>query len=155
VVSLSERLAALESTVAGLPPQDGPTRYAVPHDLPEQENLTNDTGSVSHSGQQNNECLERRSPTLLEPNATDGLTQQASEGTRFLQCELESNPFLGTSKSIVMKDAIDFVNRLSSTSNTYFATDAFASSEISVDLEPKGFPPELLYMMTMSESVGT
>jgi hypothetical protein len=155
VISLSERLAALESAVAGLPPQDGPTRHAVPHDLPEQETLTNDTGSVSHSGQQNNECLERRSPIPLEPNATDGLTQQASEGTRFLQCELESNPFLGTSKSIVMKDAIDFVSRLSSTSNVYFATDGFASSEISVDLEPKGFPPELLYMMTMSESVGT
>lgn len=152
---MAERLAALESTVAGLPPQDAPTRHPVPHDLPEQRSLTNDTGSVSHSGQQNNECLERRSPIPLGPNAADGLTQQVSEGTRFLRCELESNPFLGTSKSIVMKQAIDFVSRLSRTSDTYFATDALASSETSVDLESKGFPPELLYMMTMSESVDT
>lgn len=152
---MSERLAALESAVGGLPPQDGPTRQAVPHDLPEQETLANDTDSVSHLGQQNNECLDRRSPIPLGPNATDGLTQQASEGTRFLRCELKSNPFLGTSKSIVMKEAIDFVSRLSTTSNIYFATDTFASSEISADLESTRFPPELFYMMTMSESVGT
>jgi len=54
---------------------------------------------------------------------------------------------------MVMKEAIDFVSLLSSTSNTYFLTNAFASSEVSADLESKGFPPELLYMMTMSESV--
>jgi len=153
VTSLSERLAALESSVARFPSQDGPTRHAVAIELPEQEIITNDTGSVSHTGQQNNERIERRSSNPLDTNARDGLTQQTSEGTRFLQCELESNPFLGTSKSIVMREAIGFVSRLSNTSNPYFATDAFDSSEASGDLESKGFPPELLYMMTMGESV--
>lgn len=153
MISLSERLAALESTVAGLPRQDVPTRDVVLHDLPEQETFTNGTGSVCNSGQQNNECLETRSPIPLEPNARDGLTQQVSEGTRFLQCELDSNPLLGTSKSIVMKEAIDFVSRLSSASNTYFATDALPSSETIAGLESKEFPPELLYMMTMGEFV--
>ena len=52
-----------------------------------------------------------------------------------------------------MKEAIEFVSRLSSTSSTYFVTDTFASPEISGDLESKGFTPELLYMMTMGESV--
>lgn len=152
MTSLSERLAALESSVAGLPSQVGPTRHAVASELPEPETITNETGSISYTRQQNNERIEERSPNPLDTEARDGLTQQTSEGTRFLQCELESNPFLGTSKSKVMREAIDFVSRLSDTSNPYFATDAFDSSEASGDLESKGFPPELLYMMTMGES---
>ncbi|KAI9927202.1 hypothetical protein MW887_003586 [Aspergillus wentii] len=155
VTSVSERLAALESSVVGFPSHDSPTRHAVGSGLLEQEITTNDTGGVSHSGQQNNERIDSRSSNPFDTNARDGLAQQTSEGTRFLQSELESNPFLGTSRSILMREAIGFVNRLSNTSNPYFATDTFDSSGTSDDLKSKAFPPELLYMMTMDTEPNT
>jgi hypothetical protein len=150
---LSERLAALESSVAGLPSHDSPTRGGVGIGLPQQDTIPNDTVSISHTRQGSNERTVRRSSNPFDVNARDGLTQQTSEGTRFLQGELESNPLLGTSKSILMREAISFVSRLSNTSNSYFATDAFDSSETNGNLESKVFPPELLYMMTMGESI--
>ncbi|KAE8406843.1 hypothetical protein BDV37DRAFT_242086 [Aspergillus pseudonomiae] len=140
---LSERLAALESSVAGHPSHDGPTRHAVADGLPEQEIITND------------ERIVRQSSNPLDRNARDGLTQQTSEGSRFLQCVLGANPSLGICKYKVMREAIDFVSRFSSTSNPYFATDAFDPSESSSELESKGFPPELLYMMSMNTESNT
>lgn len=153
MTSLSERLAALESSVAGFPSHASPTRGTVGIGSIEQEIIPTDTGGLSHTQQESNERIERQSSNPFVTNARDGLTQQTSEGTRFLQGELESNPLLGTSKSILMREAISFVSRLSKTSNSYFATNAFDSSETSGNPESKVFPPELLYMMTMGESV--
>lgn len=152
MTTLSERLAALESSVAEFSSHDGLTRHAVAIESPEQRTITNDISGVSHTSQQNNEITERQPSNPLDANVRDGLTQQTSEGTRFLQCELESNPLLGTSKSRLMREAISFVSRLSNTSTPYFATDAFDPLGKSGDLESKAFPPELLYMMTMGES---
>lgn len=103
--------------------------------------------------QQDSETIETRSSNTFDTNARDGLTQQTSEGTRFLQSELESNPLLGTNKSKLLREAIDFVSRISDTSKPYFATDAFNPSETAGGFESTTFPPELLYMMTMGESV--
>ncbi|KAE8156866.1 hypothetical protein BDV40DRAFT_280137 [Aspergillus tamarii] len=155
VTTLSERLAALESSVAEFSSHDGLTCHAVAIESPEQRTITNDISGVSHTSQQNNEITERQPSNPLDANVRDGLTQQTSEGTRFLQCELESNPLLGTSKSRLMREAISFVSRLSNTSSPYFATDAFDPLGKSGDLESKAFPPELLYMMTMDTEPNT
>ncbi|CAG8097725.1 unnamed protein product [Penicillium salamii] len=105
--------------------------------------------------QQDSETIETRSSNTFDTNARDGLTQQTSEGTRFLQSELESNPLLGTNKSKLLREAIDFVSRISDTSKPYFATDAFNPSETAGGFESTTFPPELLYMMTMDPEPNT
>ncbi|KAE8308441.1 hypothetical protein BDV41DRAFT_568200 [Aspergillus transmontanensis] len=130
------------------------SRHAVATGLPEKETTADDSGSTSHDRRQS-ESIERRSPNLLNSNAKDGLTQQTSEGTRFLQRELESCPSLGTNRSSVMREAIDFVSRLSDTSKPFFATDSFDTSAMRDDHELQGFPPELLYMMTMNTEPNT
>ncbi|RAQ79165.1 hypothetical protein COH21_012528 [Aspergillus flavus] len=153
MLSLSGRIAALESSVAALPSSQGLSPH-VATGLPGKETTENDSGNTSHDRRQS-ESIERRSPNSLNSNARDGLTQQTSEGTRFLQRELESNPSLGTNRSSVLREAIDFVSRLSDTSKPFFATDSFETSEMRGDHEVQGFPPELLYLMTMNTEPNT
>lgn len=160
MISLSERLSALESSAAVFtgPKASASSNEALSHHasatgLPEKEKTANDSATSSYVGQQNWERMERRPANPLITNAKDGLIQQTSEGTRFMQRVLESNPLLGTSRSSVLREAIDFVGRLSTLSTPSFATDTFEASEMRGDRELQGFPPELLYVMTMSECV--
>ncbi|GMG41964.1 unnamed protein product [Aspergillus oryzae var. brunneus] len=136
MLSLSGRIAALESSVAALPSSQGLSPH-VATGLPGKETTENDSGNTSHDRRQS-ESIERRSPNSLNSNARDGLTQQTSEGTRFLQRELESNPSLGINRSSVLREAIDFVSRLSDTSKPFFATDSFETSEMRGDHEIQG-----------------
>lgn len=79
------------------------------------------------------------------------MAQQTSEGSRLLQRELESNVMIDHDRSVVLKRAINFVNRISNSADQSSTTGLFQPSTTGGDAEPHKFPPELLYMMTMSK----
>lgn len=58
---------------------------------------------------------------------------------------------IGQDRSVVLKRAIDFVSRISNSGDLPSTTGLFQSSTTSSEAEPHKFPPELLYMMTMSK----
>ncbi|KUL86856.1 hypothetical protein ZTR_05281 [Talaromyces verruculosus] len=80
----------------------------------------------------------------------DGITQQTSEGTRFLQQELESNAMTSPDRSTVLRRAIDFVSQISNSAHLASATGTFKSYTRDSDAEPHKFTPELLYIMTLN-----
>ncbi|GIC92419.1 fungal specific transcription factor domain-containing protein [Aspergillus udagawae] len=145
------RLLALERATATLQSDPGPATDGGPfHDTVAQAATQRESTDATNAGlygrQSSNTGGSRQPTTALK----DGLTQQTSEGARFLQRELESNVMMGQDRSVVLRRAIDFVSRISNSGDLSSVTSTFKSGTTGSDAEPHKFPPELLYMMTIT-----
>ncbi|GFF30927.1 hypothetical protein IFM46972_03067 [Aspergillus udagawae] len=151
ISSLNRRLLALERATATLQSDPGPATDGGPfHDTVAQaatERESTDATNTGLYGRQSSNTGGSRQPTTA---LKDGLTQQTSEGARFLQRELESNVTMGQDRSVVLRRAIDFVSRISNSGDLSSVTSTFKSGTTGSDAEPHKFPPELLYMMTIT-----
>ncbi|KAF9891413.1 hypothetical protein FE257_004269 [Aspergillus nanangensis] len=136
------RLAALERAAATSPGDSIPATRASP---------MRDAVAQAASASENTDGRGIAGSFRPATNALrDGLTQQTSEGTRFLQRELESNVLIGQDRSAVLRRAIDFVSRISNSGDFSSTTEVSNSRTTGSETEPHKFPPELLYMMTMN-----
>ena len=110
-----------------------------------------ESGDAPNRGFLTSQPIAETDPKLKTTAAEGGFAPQTSEGTSYLQRELQSSPILGKWRSKILKKAIQFMGLISNTVALSSTIDTCKDYGVDSHAEPQRFPPELLYMMTMSE----
>ncbi|KAE8383456.1 hypothetical protein BDV26DRAFT_139646 [Aspergillus bertholletiae] len=110
-----------------------------------QYNAGNDANPTPYVPQ----SIEKGQSEPITTSTRDALTQQTSEATKFLQRELEFNTTLTRDRYAALKEATNFVRRISKNAVISSTNEIPKVPQVQEDTRSQPFQPELLCMMSM------